>query len=172
MIFLIQFTYRSQPASLRSRRFVAYNSGPEFTLELVPPEDEEEKHMRHWIVCLTFFIGPALAQTADPFERHFTGRTLRFDYYHTGTAGEEHVSVDRLRLNVWAIDVASERSRVSQPRTGFWNRTPIGLTYNAFDSFRDDDLGWRNESTMHATAIAGNRFPNASVVVVPDTVVA
>ncbi len=42
----------------------------------------------------------------------------------------------------------------------------------SFSIWWPDDVGWRNESTMHATAIAGNRFPNASVVVVPDTVVA
>jgi hypothetical protein len=32
------------------------------------------------------------------FERHFTGRTLRFDYYHSGTAAAEHVSLDEVRL--------------------------------------------------------------------------
>ena len=283
--------------------------------------------MRHWTVCLTLlsscslttpFLGAALAQASDPFERHFTGRCLRFDYYHTGTAGEEHVSVDRLRLegdwggrrhplldpldlgkyrfevidpsthlaiysagfssiygewettgearrgtwrtlhesqrfpeprhpvqivlkkraadgtfreifstladpasrwvdrspldqqgevwavfehgprsekvdllvlgdgytreempsyradvrrvvdalfahspfadhredfNVWAIDVASERSGVSQPRTGFWNRTPIGLTYNAFDSERYM-LSFENRRFQEIAALA------------------
>lgn len=32
------------------------------------------------------------------FDRWFTGATLRFDYHHVGTAGEEHVAPDRFRL--------------------------------------------------------------------------
>ncbi len=32
------------------------------------------------------------------FDQQFTGRTLRFDYHHAGTADEEHVALDRLRL--------------------------------------------------------------------------
>ncbi|MFN0006887.1 MAG: M64 family metallopeptidase [Planctomycetota bacterium] len=32
------------------------------------------------------------------FDSKFTGRTLRFDYHHTGTAKEEHIAVDRWRL--------------------------------------------------------------------------
>lgn len=40
---------------------------------------------------------PPPAAAAD-FAAAFTGRTLRFDYYHGGTAGEEHVSLDAVRL--------------------------------------------------------------------------
>jgi len=41
----------------------------------------------------------ALAVTAPSgFDAHFTGRTLRFDYFHGGTAKEEHVSLGGLRL--------------------------------------------------------------------------
>ena len=43
----------------------------------------------------------ALEPDATAFDARFTGRTLRFDYYHSGTGGaqvEEHVSLDRLRL--------------------------------------------------------------------------
>ena len=32
------------------------------------------------------------------FDTWFTGRTLRFDYYHSGIATEEHISLDQLRL--------------------------------------------------------------------------
>ncbi|MFT5052006.1 MAG: hypothetical protein ACI8QZ_003437 [Chlamydiales bacterium] len=32
------------------------------------------------------------------FDAHFTGRSLRFDYSHTGTADEEHIALDRFRL--------------------------------------------------------------------------
>jgi hypothetical protein len=42
------------------------------------------------------------AQSPD-FDRHFTGRTLRFDYFHSGDASEEHVSLDGFRLErEWA----------------------------------------------------------------------
>lgn len=40
----------------------------------------------------------APAVLAADFDTRFTGRTLRLDYYHSGTAGEEHVSLDALRL--------------------------------------------------------------------------
>lgn len=39
-------------------------------------------------------------------------------------------------FNVWAVDVVSERSGVTRPRGGFWNATPLGLSYNALDSER------------------------------------
>jgi hypothetical protein len=32
------------------------------------------------------------------FDRHFTGETFRLDYFHTGTAAEEHISVHRMRI--------------------------------------------------------------------------
>src|SRR3954464_8923216 len=34
---------------------------------------------------------PAAASAADAFDTAFTGRTLRFDYYHSGNAAEEHI---------------------------------------------------------------------------------
>jgi hypothetical protein len=42
----------------------------------------------------------ALAAVASPsgFDSRFTGHTLRFDYFHGGTAKEEHVSLGGLRL--------------------------------------------------------------------------
>ena len=47
----------------------------------------------------------SLQDTGPPsgFDALFTGRTLRFDYYHAGDAGEEHIGLDRYRLEgVWA----------------------------------------------------------------------
>ncbi|KAB2878477.1 peptidase M64 [bacterium] len=36
------------------------------------------------------------------FDDYFTGQTFRFDYYHSGTAKEEHISLDEIRLEgVW-----------------------------------------------------------------------
>jgi hypothetical protein len=34
---------------------------------------------------------------SDSFDARFTGKTLRFDYFHSGTANEEHISLDELR---------------------------------------------------------------------------
>jgi IgA Peptidase M64/Peptidase M64 N-terminus len=39
---------------------------------------------------------PSLASPS--FDARFTGRTLRFDYFHSGTAKEEHISLGGLRL--------------------------------------------------------------------------
>jgi hypothetical protein len=51
----------------------------------------------------TLILLLALTQSTRPrpdagFEAAFTGRTLRFDYHHTGTAGEEHIAPARTRL--------------------------------------------------------------------------
>jgi hypothetical protein len=44
----------------------------------------------------------SVAAPASPFDGLFTGRTLRFDSFHTGTASEEHVSLDGFRAeNDW-----------------------------------------------------------------------
>jgi hypothetical protein len=65
------------------------------------------------------------------------------DSYHEDVRGVidalfafEPFAARRDDFNVWAIDVASGQSGVSRPRSDFWNATPIGLTYNAFDSER------------------------------------
>jgi IgA Peptidase M64/Peptidase M64 N-terminus len=58
-----------------------------------------------WSVAVCFALAlpaPALmaapAPAPTPFDARFTGRTLRFDYFHSGTGGEEHVSLDEVRL--------------------------------------------------------------------------
>jgi hypothetical protein len=38
----------------------------------------------------------ATAATTAPFDEDFTPRTMRVDYYHSGTATEEHVALDRV----------------------------------------------------------------------------
>jgi hypothetical protein len=51
--------------------------------------------MKTWILCVLAgcaFSVPALAQ--EPFERFFGPSTMRVDYYHTGTKGEESFSLD------------------------------------------------------------------------------
>lgn len=51
------------------------------------------------ILCLACFacLAPAQDGAAD-FDALFTGATLRVDYHHAGTASEEHVALDALRL--------------------------------------------------------------------------
>lgn len=52
-----------------------------------------------WIaVLLTLVTTVAGSAHAADFDQQFSGRTLRFDYYHSGIADEEHIAVDRLRL--------------------------------------------------------------------------
>jgi hypothetical protein len=43
------------------------------------------------IISLTICFG-------QNFESWFTGQTMRFDYYHSGTAAEEHISLDQIHL--------------------------------------------------------------------------
>lgn len=51
------------------------------------------------ILCLACFACLAPAQEGESdFDAHFTGATLRLDYHHAGTAGEEQVALDVLRL--------------------------------------------------------------------------
>jgi hypothetical protein len=49
------------------------------------------------ILALAAVTAPA-APAGSGFEARFTGRTLRCDYFHGGIAKEEHVSLDKLRL--------------------------------------------------------------------------
>lgn len=51
-------------------------------------------------MILAFFLTLSSAPVEPPvdFDSLFTGRTLRFDYFHSGTGSEEHVSLDALRL--------------------------------------------------------------------------
>lgn len=50
------------------------------------------------ILAAILALACAPAATPGDFDTFFTGRTLRFDYYHSGTASEEHASLDALRL--------------------------------------------------------------------------
>ena len=56
-------------------------------------------NLKQIFLATVFCAFAASVGVADPaFDDHFTGATLRFDYYHSGTADEEHVSLDRFRL--------------------------------------------------------------------------
>lgn len=54
--------------------------------------------MPHSVLGLILALALQSPAPADPFDARFTGRTLRFDYFHSGIAREEHVSLDALRV--------------------------------------------------------------------------
>jgi len=56
-------------------------------------------------------------------------------------------------FNVRAIDLPSPASGVTDPRTGTWRKTPLGLAYNAFDSERYM-LTFADEAVREAAAQA------------------
>ena len=46
--------------------------------------------------------GVVVSEKNGEFDARFTGGTLRFDYFHSGTASDEHISLDTLRAeNDW-----------------------------------------------------------------------
>ncbi|UCD39070.1 MAG: peptidase M64 [Fidelibacterota bacterium] len=47
---------------------------------------------------LMFLLIPCALAFSQSFDTYFTGQTLRFDYYHSGIATEEHISLDQVRL--------------------------------------------------------------------------
>ena len=51
-------------------------------------------------VLLFFFISliSVRADGADQFGQYFKDTTFRFDYYHTGTKGEERISADKMYM--------------------------------------------------------------------------
>jgi hypothetical protein len=59
--------------------------------------------MRQFVlICALLISLTSMAQTDVAYDRYFTDATLRVDYYHTGTKGEERFSVDRAyREGVW-----------------------------------------------------------------------
>ncbi len=50
-------------------------------------------HLFILVLLCSFF---AQAQTNVNYDTYFTGETMRFDYFHTGTSTEEHFSTDRI----------------------------------------------------------------------------
>lgn len=51
---------------------------------------------------MLFILGVLAVMGTNDFEAYFTGQTMRFDYYHSGTAKEEHISPDEYRIEgVW-----------------------------------------------------------------------
>jgi hypothetical protein len=48
------------------------------------------------IACFLFAVSVSFAQDKSTFERFFTDKTMRVDYYHNGTKGEESISLDKV----------------------------------------------------------------------------
>ena len=54
--------------------------------------------MPQTLILLLALLFAAPLQASPTFDEFFTGNTLRFDYFHTGTHGEEQIALDRVRL--------------------------------------------------------------------------
>ncbi len=70
---------------------------------------------RNVVVLLLAALATPLA--AQDFDSFFTGGTLRFDYFHTGTSNEEHIALDQIRAE----------GRWSGRRTQLLDTTNLGL---------------------------------------------
>ncbi|HEV8113867.1 MAG TPA: M64 family metallopeptidase [Planctomycetota bacterium] len=101
--------------------------------------------------------------TAPDFDTLFTGKTLRFDWYHTGTATEEHVSPSRCRVEgdwpgsrVHLVDETNfgkYRFRVVDPvlHATIWSRG-FSSIYGEWETTGEAKTTWR---TFHES----QRFP-------------
>ena len=56
------------------------------------------KMSRAVIVLFILSMASSRAESSDRFERYFTDTTFRFDYYHTGTKGEERIATDKMYI--------------------------------------------------------------------------
>jgi hypothetical protein len=57
-----------------------------------------EVPMRRLSLTVCVLLSASAVATAVDFDERFTGATLRIDFFHTGTAGEEHFALDRIRV--------------------------------------------------------------------------
>ena len=51
-----------------------------------------------WLLAAALIAPVAAGAFAQSFDEIFTGATMRLDFYHTGTAGSETISLDRVRI--------------------------------------------------------------------------
>ena len=65
----------------------------------------------------------------------------------------EPFASNRENFNVRALHISSARDGITNPRGGEWNDTPLGLSFNAFDSDRYV-LSYRNRAIREAAARA------------------
>jgi hypothetical protein len=103
------------------------------------------------------------ARPKGDFDALFTGKTLRFDWFHSGTATEEHVSPDRFHLEgdwpgsrIHLVDdtnLDKYRLRVVDPANAetVWSRG-FSSIYGEWETTGEAKQGWR---TFHES----QRFP-------------
>src|ERR1043166_5990774 len=101
--------------------------------------------------------------TAPDFDTLFTGKTLRFDWYHSGTATEEHVSPSRCRVEgdwpgsrvhlVHETNFGKTRFPVVDPvlHATIWSRG-FSSIYGEWETTGEAKTSWR---TFHES----QRFP-------------
>jgi len=62
-----------------------------------------KKHSILFLAMALGFLAYAQQNKSVNYSRYFTAETMRVDYFHTGTATEEHFSLDRiLNDGAWA----------------------------------------------------------------------
>lgn len=91
---------------------------------------------------------------ADGFDARFTGRTLRFDYVHTGSATEEHIALGGLRLEgewpgsrtqlVDDTGYGKYRCEIADKETGtvLWSRGFASI-YGEWETTGEAKTAWR-----------------------------
>ncbi len=61
---------------------------------------------------MTLFLTLTSTGISQRFDRDFTGATMRLDFYHTGNASQEYISLDRTLIVSGATSKAARRGRV------------------------------------------------------------
>lgn len=98
------------------------------------------------------------------FERLFTGQTLRLDYFHTGTAGQEYLSLDEVRKEgVWPGSRTRliDDTNLGTYRFEVWDSTEQTLIYSrGFDSiYREWETTSEASGGLWRTFHESQRFP-------------
>ena len=115
------------------------------------------------LVLVVASAGPAAAQAPDPYDRWFTGRTMRVDYFHTGRSDARIVTLDHVvddgpwpgsrtrlvddtNLGQFLFEVLDRATNVVIYSRGF------GSLYGEWETTPESKLEWR---TFHDSL----RFP-------------
>jgi hypothetical protein len=118
---------------------------------------------------LTSCTAPSTAPATADFDARFTGKTLRLDWFHSGTATEEHASPDKVRLEgdwpgsrVHLVDDSNlglYRFRVVDPtaQKTIWSRG-FSSIFGEWSTTGEAKKGWR-------TFGESQRFPEPRAVV-------
>jgi hypothetical protein len=130
--------------------------------------------LQHGLVLMALF-GITTAVCADEYARWFVESTMRVDYYHTGTKGEERFSLDRvyeegpwpgsrtqlldtLNLGEFFVRVTDRATNATIFSRGFssifneWQTTDeaAGGAYRTFEETDTARRTWKNSGTMRS----------------------